>query len=403
MQIELDATLTSLYAVDVSVPLALIPYYPASSTHSRFPIHAPPIPEYVLHHLEGMRTAFVAGSGVIVRTKTAPEHALIEYWKKHFTACPEFMVVPEGCPAPSDGLKHIVLFPHPSLKNEQYLIEPIKHYELLSKEAILKSGMPQPKSFVIETENCNIRSIPLPFVLKSTHGLSGDGTWLIKTEDQRDRIIQLIYKRKYDRIIVSDFVQDIQNNYCLQFYVSKTEEGDKFLGVTCQVVDDNGGWEGSYINFNDQDHLQIKLQDIMHNMATFLRDEGYFGVVGIDVLEDSGGNLLVIDLNPRVNGSTSICLMRKYMTNLGRTFMSYLGEIKFVGMNPDQVISTLEEYFASGSVVILGMANLEDENTTSCYITVSGQDMDQLTSMERTIRNFTHRITNDDNAAIDTN
>ncbi|KAL0476832.1 btrJ [Acrasis kona] len=385
--ISLDHSLTSLYNEDSEKKLAIIPYYPTSNTSCRFPIHAPPLPEYVLHHLEGMRTAFIAGPAIAVRTKLSPDPELINYWKSHLKSCPKFTVVPEGCPAPhEEGLKHIVLFPHPDLSDDQYLVDPHVHYQLLSKEAILESKVKQPYSYIINTSYESIKTIKIPFVIKSTHGLSGDGTWLIHNEKDRDNLITIIQERRYERMIVSDLVDDIVSNFCLQFYVSKQEGRDKYLGTTRQVVDVCGGWEGSNINFKEQEELKKKLSPVTKHLSNYLRSKGYFGVVGVDVLETKKGELLVIDLNPRVNGSTSLCLMSNHMSRIGRNAMSYIGEVKFVGMQPHDVMSCLKPHLDDYRIVILGLANLEDESATSCYLALSAEDAAGLNDTEEFVK-----------------
>jgi hypothetical protein len=336
-----------------------------------------------------MRTASIVGPDIAVIAKAAPDAALVTYWKKYFASVPQFQIAPEGCPAPSEqGLKHVVLFPHPHLEEEQYLIDPSKHYYLLGKEAIMESKVTQPYSYVVEPHATNMESIKLPFVVKSTHGLSGGGTWLVRTEEQRESVTKMIYKQKYDKVIISDMIQDVVHNYCLQFYVSKRKENDIFIGATRQIVDECGGWEGGIINFSEQEYLEQKLKNITEHMSEYLRGQGYFGVVGVDVLEDRNEKMWVIDLNPRVNGSTPMCLLSKHMMSINRPLMSYLGEIKFKGMDPDNVLDSLSEFFYQSSVVLLGLANLEDEKSTSCFVMISGRDMDDLAQVEKTVRNI---------------
>ncbi|MFB2833521.1 hypothetical protein [Floridanema evergladense] len=78
-----------------------------------------------------------------------------------------------------------------------------------------------------------------PYLIKTSHGLSCEGTYIIKNSG--DLQYSLLELRKYldinllDTIIFSEFVKDEVENYCVQFYVNKAGEVS-LIGVTGQLV-----------------------------------------------------------------------------------------------------------------------------------------------------------------------
>jgi len=299
--------------------------------------------------------------------------------------CPE--IVLEQDHTDDSNTKYITLFPHGHLKDSQHLINPHKHYKVLGKEAIIESKVNQPKSFVWYPEEGKIQDIPIPFALKATHGLSGDGTWLIRKEEDRSKVSKINFiGRGYKRMVVSELL-DYVHNYCIHFYVSKDPKRDVLLGVTRQIIDSNGGWDGSSIDFTEQDTLFVKLSGIVNHLSEYLRKNDYFGIVGVDVLENASGELFVIDLNPRINGSTCLCLLRKHMTKHGKFKMHFLGEVKF-NTSPDKVLSLLNDLVHENSVFVFGLADLKDENMTSCFLASCGSTQEELLSVEKSIHSF---------------
>jgi hypothetical protein len=391
MKIEFDHTLSSLYSKDIDnieKNVILIPYYPSPNIISNYPIHSPILNDYILH-LEAMRTAFISGNILVyLNKKKSNTDYLIKYWKKYLQNCPVLKNIPNYYN--EINKKYIVLFPHFYLSENQYLLNPSLHYELLSKETIIKIETKQPKTFVFNLFKDSINkliSLPYPYIIKITHGLGGYGTWIINDEKDFIKIIKKVKNRKHEKIIISELIKNVISNYCLQFYISKNENNDTILGITRQIIDENCNWKGSYIDYREQNKLKNKLNNIFKEISNYLRVKKYFGIVGVDILEDINNNLYVIDLNPRINGSTSLCLMKNHFKKLNINYSYFGGEITFKYINQEQILNTLKQYLDNYEIILLGMVEKTD-NYISSYIILTGNSLENIYKLKEYIENI---------------
>ena len=60
-----------------------------------------------------------------------------------------------------------------------------------------------------------------------------------------------------------------------------------------------------------QAYLEALLKPTLLPVADKLHEREYFGVVGVDILLNKAGQQYVIDINPRINGSTPMLLASK--------------------------------------------------------------------------------------------
>ncbi len=134
-------------------------------------------------------------------------------------------------------------------------------------------------------------------MIKTSHGLSGEGTYIIKSASELTYCFEEL--RKYldikllDKIIVSEFVLNTVQNYCVQFYISKA--GDTTLiGTTSQLVTPEGKYLGGLIHYRQTD--MSRFFQMIAAIGQYAHQQGYFGFIGFDVLEDQDGQLYVIDL-----------------------------------------------------------------------------------------------------------
>ena len=51
-----------------------------------------------------------------------------------------------------------------------------------------------------------------------------------------------------------------------------------------------------------------------------LHSRGFFGLFGVDVLVDSDGRPFVVDINPRILGSTPLVFTHRALEKLGRAW-----------------------------------------------------------------------------------
>lgn len=386
-KIKLDYTLFLLYKNDIDKEnVILIPYYPKTENESKYYINLQYISDYELH-LIAMKNLFISGDFIVYLKNKSTNHLLLKYWENYLQDCPKLKNILNYYNV--IDMKYIVLFPYSHLSENQHLINPNIHYELLSKETIIYINVNQPKSFVFNVITDSIDKLNLlsyPYVIKTTQGLGGFGTWIIKNEKDFLKAMEQIKYLNHEKLIISEFIENVISNYCLQFYLSKNEENDVILGITRQIIDPNSDWKGGYINYKEQNKLKEKLKNIFKTVSYYLRKKMFFGIVGVDILEDINNNLYVVDLNLRINGTTPLCLIKNHFNNLNIKYSCFFGEIKFKGIKPDQLINSLKQYFDNYKIILLGITENND-NSISTYMIISGDNLDQIYKFKNSIKN----------------
>jgi hypothetical protein len=167
-------------------------------------------------------------------------------------------------------------------------------------------------------------------------------------------------------IVVSEFIQNIVQNYCVQFYVSKA--GDiRLIGTTNQLVTSEGNYLGGTIHYRETD--MNRFSKMIAAIGKYAHQQKYFGVMGFDVLEDKDGQMYVINVNFRVNGSTPLCLQRHILLGLGKEVAKYSSNYRFIG-SFESILITLKPELDSKDLIILSA--LEKRNSEQIYTEISG-------------------------------
>src|SRR4028119_162657 len=278
---------------------------------------------------EAWKNLAVLGDAIPGIVIIEPQKFLIDYWQEHFGFSNSNMEIMD-CSMYLDDLsqsspidKAITLFPFDHLKPEKHAVNPDAHYHLLSKATLAELGVQCPKysTYNLHTQSLEDIQLPeqFPYLIKTSHGLSGEGTYIIRNGSDLNYCLEEL--RKYlnikllDTIIVSEFIKNAEQNYCVQFYVNKA--GDVTLvGTTTQLVTEEGNYLGGLIHYRETD--MSKFFEMIAAVGQYAHSSGYFGFIGFDVLEDQDGQLYAIDANFRVNGSTPLCLQRHTLLGLGK-------------------------------------------------------------------------------------
>jgi len=243
------------------------------------------------------------------------QNLLIEYWREHFgfSYTNAEMI---DCSTYLDELSHslsfekiITLFPFAHLKPEKHAVNPDTHYHLLSKVTLADLGVQCPKYSSYNLHEVSLKDIQLPeqfpYLIKTSHGLSGESTYIIRSASDLnyclEEVRQYLDIKLLERIIVSEFVKNAVENYCVQFYVNKAGE-ITLIGTTTQLITESGNYLGGLIHYRETD--MSKFFEMIAAVGQYAHQQGYFGVIGFDVLQDKDGQFYAIDANFRVNGST---------------------------------------------------------------------------------------------------
>lgn len=348
---------------------------------------------------EPWKNLAVLGDKIAGITVRQPRNILVDYWREHFGFQYENIEVIQRSVYldylnQSDRFHKILsLFPFDGLAPEKHAVNPDIHYRLLSKVSLAELGVNCPKYKSYNLREISLDDIELPqefpYLIKTSHGLSGEGTYIIKNPG--DLQYSLLEIRKYleinllDTIIVSEFVKDEIENYCVQFYVNKAGEVS-LIGVTGQLVTPDGKYLGGLIRYEETDIT--KFFEMIAAIANYAHQQGYFGVIGCDVLEDKNGELHAIDANFRVNGSTPLCLQRHTLLSLGKQVAKYSSDYCMNG-TLDAILETLKSELERKDFLILSALEKVKYGKiyTEIYGIVTGETMEDMQAIEQKLQN----------------
>ncbi|MDZ8065953.1 MAG: ATP-grasp domain-containing protein [Nostoc sp. DedQUE08] len=326
-----------------------------------------------------------------------PPKSLLEYWQEHF-GFSQSNIEMMDCSTYLDDLSHserfdklISLFPFDRLKPEKHAVDPDTHYRLLSKVTLAELGVQCPKYESYNLHQVNIEDIQLPqypYLIKTSHGLSGEGTYIIKSPSDLNYCLEEI--RKYldikllNTIIVSEFVKNEVQNYCVQFYVNKLGE-ITLIGTTGQLVTPEGNYLGGLIDYRNTD--MSKFFEMIANVGQYAHKQGYFGVIGFDVLEDRDGQFYAIDANFRVNGSTPLCLQRNTLLGLGKGVAKYSSDYRMEGAL-DSILATLKPELDRKDLIVLSALEKIKYGKiyTDIYAIVTGETIQEMQHIEQKLQ-----------------
>lgn len=400
-------SLSDLFAQDVSGDRnALILNYPATASWAAYPntqkyflqdgsSEATKTPFDKICQKEPWKNLAVLGDklpGIVI---SPPPPLLVQYWQEHFGFCAS-QVMEMDCSTYLDDLSHnrcdrlITLFPFDHLLPEKHAVDPDTHYRLLSKATLVELGIPCPNYQVYHLDQVSLDQIDLPsqfpYLIKTSHGLSGEGTYIIRSVSELNYCLEEL--RKYLKInllktiVVSEFVKHEVHNYCVQFYVRKTGE-ITLIGVTQQQVDAEGNYLGGVIDYTDEMNQFLPMIAAVGNYA---HQQGYFGVIGFDVLEDRDGQLYAIDANFRINGSTPLCLQRHLLLKLNKPMAKYFSDYRMEG-TLDSILTILKPQLERKEFLIL--SSLEKVKYgkiyTEIYGIVTGETYQEMQQVEQTL------------------
>ncbi len=368
-----DVFLSELYAQDCPEAL-LLTEYPSSNSadtcfqnQTKYIIHdpTPPPKRELLKVLGPHHLMWGWGDEIPVYSELPPPLALLEHWRHVLgdRAVPNWTGI-------IDEAELITLFPHQSISGEAQVIKPESYYRLHSKEVIEKIDCPQ--AAVLD-------QIVAPCILKLTHGYAGLSNFFVREEDDAAEVLAEIQKKWPDATyVVNSIIEDIQSDVGVQYYLKK-DGTVVWLGFTEQRFDEGGKWSGGCFSAEAQDRRFDELEKMIKPTAAYLHTEGYFGVVGIDVVTDGAGQQFLVDVNPRLTGITPFLMSSRMFAAQGLGEGIYLASFKFMG-SLDQLISKAESFHRSQSparVVVLSAFEDPSEKFTTCHLSVTSESQSQ--------------------------
>ncbi|MEH2090627.1 carbamoylphosphate synthase large subunit [Nostoc sp.] len=404
------SSLSDLFAQDITdASYGFILNYPATASWAAYPN----LEKYFIQDgsSEATKTSFdkicqkepwkilaVLGDRIPGIMINPPPKSLLAYWQEHFGFSYSNRLIMDRLTY-LDDLSHserfdklITLFPFDRLKPEKHAIDSDTHYRLLSKVTLAELGVQCPKYESYNLHTCSLEDIQLPqfpYLIKTSHGLSGEGTYIIKSLSDLNYCLEEIKKyldiKLLDRIIVSEFVKNEVQNYCVQFYVNKTGE-ITLIGTTSQLVTPEGNYLGGLIDYRNTD--MSKFFEMIAAIGEYAYKHGYFGVIGFDVLEDRDGEFYAIDANFRVNGSTPLCLQRHTLLGLGKEVAKYSSSYRMEG-TLDSILVTLKPELDRKDLIVLSALERVKYGKiyTEIYAIVTGETIQEMQQIEQKLQN----------------
>jgi hypothetical protein len=292
---------------------------------------------------------------------------------------------------PEDGMRKI---PH--------VLDPDMHYEVLSKRGLAQSSIKTPPSQIFDLgtdaqiyeqqlshnrkqlssdllpeeviqkwKDDVLRTISTrspPFVVKLQQTIFGKGTFVIKTSKDRAELVAQLPKMLQHNLsrtnasnfhlrpatfIVSDFITcsiDTTTGYALTIFLRR-DGTPEFICCTVQTLSESHCWEGASITFSEQDHFERRFSKTIRDVAGYLNSRGYYGPVGIDVLEDLQGEQWVVDLNVRPPGSLMLGLLKGFLNRERGFNESQLISLMRTVKSKEEFLEVFEDEVAYGSII----------------------------------------------------
>lgn len=403
-------SLAALFAQDISDRnYTLLLNYPATASWAAYPNTK----QYYLQDgsSESTKTSFdkicqkepwknlaVLGDSLPGVVISPPPSLLMQYWQEYF-GNQQRQVELMDCSTyladlnQSDRIDRVItLFPFDHLLPEKHAVDSDTHYHLLSKATLTKLGVSCPTYQVYDLDQVSLDQVQLPsrfpYLIKTSHGLSGEGTYIIRNMSDLNYCLEEL--KKYLRInllktiIVSEFVKHEVNNYCVQFYVNK-KGTITLIGVTQQLVSPEGNYLGGLIDYTND---LSKFSEMIATVGQYAHQQGYFGIIGFDVLEDRDHQLYAIDANFRINGSTPLCLQRHQLLKLNKTIAKYSSDYRMQG-SFDSILTTLKPRLERKDFLILSALEKVKYGKiyTEIYGIVTGETLQDMQQIEQSLHN----------------
>ena len=363
--------LSELYQRDCQTG-TLLAEYPSSNSEAtayknteQYIIHDPyPPPTSSLLKVLGPHHLMCGwGSRLPVSSDVPPPAMLLDHWQSQFgdEGVPIWHQINTGA---DDAINYITLFPHESMPAKQQHIAPGRYYPLHAKTTIGEIDCPQPNI---------LPDVSPPCVMKFSHGYAGTGNFFIhNVEDEKNARQKMAETWPDAEYVVTQMVEHVTGDYGVQFYLDR--QGNSYwLGVTEQTFNAERCWVGGVFIADDQDQHYERFQSIAATVATYLNSQGYFGVVGIDILQDKHGKNFMVDLNPRLTGVTPFLVISRLFLQQGYPAGCYVSSWAFPG-SLEQLIDKADN---TDNVRIVIQSACQDDSTgnTTCHLSVNGASL----------------------------
>ncbi|MFY1693128.1 ATP-grasp domain-containing protein [Plantactinospora sp. WMMB782] len=154
-------------------------------------------------------------------------------------------------------------------------------------------------------------------VVKDAYGVSGKGLLLLDRPETADRLLRMVDRRAErtgdDRlhVVVEEWVE---KSHDLNYQLTVSADGRATLDFVKRAITENGVHKGHLMPVALTPAQQAELTRAVEAVGARLHTDGYAGVVGVDAVVATGGELYpVLEINARLNmssyqgGVTELC------------------------------------------------------------------------------------------------
>ncbi|KAJ5339148.1 hypothetical protein N7452_005876 [Penicillium brevicompactum] len=285
-------------------------------------------------------------------------------------------------------------------------LAPHQRPSLRFKPALALSGLPTPKTIIIETQITPVQVhdpcavdeevrrmlLPLykkgiPFVVKLPQANSSEGTLVLKSEHDRQRAGEVL-KDEIRRMIHELHPKNHHLNPCSLVFQDFVEEVDGLLlavAISGFLIPDCG--LGGCISYLEQPQLKANFTEIGNEVAEYLHDQEYFGPVGVDIIVDSNGNSFIIDMNIRVSGTYHLGCLRSHFVQRGLFEVLLVSSIDLeVGKHEFQQL--FENEVVEGSMLFTSWTTNMPERPNNAAICLAAADKFELEELVTRVEIF---------------
>ncbi len=373
--------LSELYALEGTADVLLAEYPSSNSDQTRFQnrskyiIHDPfPPPRRELMKVLGPHHLMCGwGNQINVCSEVPPPSELTDHWKRVFgeDAVPSWQAFDPPAPDTSGpAVRYHTLFPHQSIPAKQQVVDPATNYAVHSKEVIQKIDCAQ--ADVLD-------HVVVPCMVKLSHGYAGLGNFPIRKESDELEMRQLLDRHWPDAtLVINSMIENICGDYGVQFFLNG-KGSITYLGVTEQHFDQNNKWCGGSFSAGIQDQLCDTAAPIIQATGRHLHAQGYVGLVGIDILQDTAGRYFLVDVNPRLTGISPFLMNSRILAKQGFNEGVYRASVRTKG-TIQSLISNAERA-ENGRVVILSV--FEEPDGTGCvsHMSANSDSLDRCNEL----------------------
>lgn len=256
----------------------------------------------------------------------------------------------------SKGEKFILQYPH----TKEKIISDSSHIDpsiilYLSDKANLTKLVDEahvPRNFS-QNSNENIR---FPCVLKAMDGkptAGGYGVRICQNRNDYEKALNYFGDSQY---FIEQYIHSVEN-ICLQFFCD-INGTITYLGATDQIIDSTGTHKGNIIR---QERLvDDKIIEQGYSIMLKAYHWGYYGYAGFDVLINVERHFYFIDLNFRLNASTTALLLKDYVKETFGKRNSLLGTFSFEKKSYQELLQHIRVNIDNKNFIPLSIWNPEN-------------------------------------------